>query len=96
MNKELNTALDSMKTRQQVLEVRFKTLSDRSEALSFQVRAGAQKMNSEFEEIKHTLSHQLKENSRRLQLLDMYEAEKDFIDKKLKEISEQLQLTVSS
>lgn len=47
-------------------------------------------MNSEFEEIKHTLSHELKENSRRLQLLDMYEVEKDFIDKKLKEISEEL------
>lgn len=33
-------------------------------------------MKEQFEQIKNTLNHELKENSRRLSLLDMYEAEK--------------------
>jgi hypothetical protein len=44
-------------------------------------------MSIEFEQIKHTLNHEVKANMRRLSLLDMYEAEKDIISKKLQEMA---------
>ena len=59
-----------------VIEDRFKAFNDRAETMNFNIKNCTEEMKNDFELIRNKLDIQLKASSKRLELLDNYEAEK--------------------
>lgn len=64
--------LKSIKERQSQMEIKLRNLSQKSEKFSKEVKNNTNSMKEEFDSMKAVFNNQVKESSRRLQLLDMY------------------------